>query len=310
MRPTITFDKSFLQSLSVNEAVLFDFMFASNIPPVFLSETLADLEKEMKRGKLPEHVVGNLAHKTPEFHSNPNVHHYQLALGNLLGRPVPMDGRIMLPGGKKIALPGEKGVIYEQSAEAKALSRWQRGEFLEAEREHAKAWRAMINLLHLDAVIGSLNSIGIRPGNVRTLEMALELAGTVVASDIHPQSTYDLAILVLNIPGEHARSIRVRAQEHGNPPLSSLAPYAAYLVKIELFYYIAIAAKLLPAEKLTNRLDLSYLYYLPFCRVFVSGDKFHRTVTHLFLRDDQDFVWGDDLKAALMRLEKYASLEF
>jgi hypothetical protein len=43
---TALFDKSFLQSLSVDESVWFDRHFAPVVCPVFYAETLADLAKE------------------------------------------------------------------------------------------------------------------------------------------------------------------------------------------------------------------------------------------------------------------------
>ncbi len=50
MGPSALFDKSFLQSLSVDESVWFDHFFSANISPLFYIETLADLDKEMSRG--------------------------------------------------------------------------------------------------------------------------------------------------------------------------------------------------------------------------------------------------------------------
>jgi len=40
-----------------------DHFFICNITPMFFVEVLADLEKEPKRGRTPEQVVGNLAYK-------------------------------------------------------------------------------------------------------------------------------------------------------------------------------------------------------------------------------------------------------
>jgi hypothetical protein len=39
--------------------------------------------------------------------------------------------------------------------------------------------------------------------------------------------------------------------------------------------------------------------------MFVSSDKLHRKCTPLFLRPDQSFVWGPDLKSDLKRLNDY-----
>lgn len=45
MGPTVLFDKSFLQSLSIDESVLFDHFFIPIVCPMFYVETLADLKK-------------------------------------------------------------------------------------------------------------------------------------------------------------------------------------------------------------------------------------------------------------------------
>ena len=59
--PILIFDKSFLQSLNSDEAVWLDNFFLTGITPLFFVETLADLEREVNRGRTPEQVVGNLA---------------------------------------------------------------------------------------------------------------------------------------------------------------------------------------------------------------------------------------------------------
>jgi hypothetical protein len=52
-------------------------------------------------------------------------------------------------------------------------------------------------------------------------------------------------------------------------------------------------------------MDIAYLFYLPFSQIFVSSDKLHRKCAPLFLRDDQQFVWGIDLKADLARMNAH-----
>jgi hypothetical protein len=51
--------------------------------------------------------------------------------------------------------------------------------------------------------------------------------------------------------------------------------------------------------------DIAYLFYLPFCMLFVSSDKLHRRCTPYFLRDDQKFLWGLDLKDGLAELNRH-----
>ena len=93
MGPITVVDKSFLQSLSVDESVFFDHFFNPIITPLFFIETLADLEKAVRQGRTPEQEVGIIASKAPEASSFPIIHHTRLALANLMGVNITMDGR-------------------------------------------------------------------------------------------------------------------------------------------------------------------------------------------------------------------------
>ena len=66
-----------------------------------------------------------------------------------------------------------------------------------------------------------------------------------------------------------------------------------------------MATQWISSKPRNNIIDVSYLYYLPFCFVFVSGDKLHaRLVPHL-KRPDQEFVWAPELRSALQELNAY-----
>jgi hypothetical protein len=66
-----------------------------------------------------------------------------------------------------------------------------------------------------------------------------------------------------------------------------------------LFFQFALAAHLISADRPSNRTDISYLFYLPFCSLFISSDNLHRRAAKLFMRPEQEFVWGHDLKPGL-----------
>ena len=66
MGPITLFDKSFLQSLNVDESVWFDHYYLANVCHLFYVETLADLEKAVRDGRTPEQEVGIIASKFPE----------------------------------------------------------------------------------------------------------------------------------------------------------------------------------------------------------------------------------------------------
>ena len=68
-----------------------------------------------------------------------------------------------------------------------------------------------------------------------------------------------------------------------------------------------IQNKLISSTRASNLTDIAYLFYLPFCLVFVSSDRLHQKVTPLFLRKNQEFIWGQDLKLSFKELNIYYS---
>ena len=83
MGPITLFDKSFLQSLSLDESVWFEAFFMPVICPIFYVETLADLAKSPKN-RTEESEVRIIAQKTPEWSGAPCIFHHALAAQNLL----------------------------------------------------------------------------------------------------------------------------------------------------------------------------------------------------------------------------------
>src|SRR4051812_28358974 len=93
--PSLIFDKSSLESLNLDEAVLLDNFYSSVITPLFFVECLADLEKAIRSRSTPEQLVGSLADRTPEY-CRMTAHHLdvlraelsrQFDLSKTLGRP-------------------------------------------------------------------------------------------------------------------------------------------------------------------------------------------------------------------------------
>lgn len=306
MGPIILFDKSALQSFSVDEAVLFDNFFLSNICPIFFVETLADLEKAVRAGRTPEEEVGLIAAKTPVMHSYPNMFHRDLCVSNLLGYSVTIDGRPLIAGGNPVKTKNQSGVVFEETPEARAFSRWQDGKFLEVEREAAKIWRDIVSNLNFDVIAKSFQALGINPNTCRSLNEAKAIAESIVNKSAQSQGRMkNLFLPLLGISNDLADNVLKRWRYYGSPSLSIYAPYAAYVLTVDIFFYIAVAAKLIAPEKVTNKIDLAYLFYLPFCMVFTSFDRFHEKCLPLFLRNDQIFIWGADLKADLVKINCY-----
>jgi hypothetical protein len=93
----------------------------------------------------------------------------------------------------------------------------------------------------------------------------------------------------------------------GGPRLADFAPYTAHCLLVDVFFHVAVDKKMIAPERASNRVDIAYLYYLPFAMMFVSNDKLHRRTVPLFLDDRQLFVVGEDLKRDLTALDAYYS---
>jgi hypothetical protein len=310
MGPVALFDKSFLQSLSLDESVWFDNFFIANVCPLFFVETLADLDKPPREGRTPEEQVRVIAQKFPDLHGTPNVFHGTLHYANLMGYPVPMTGQIMLPQGHFVSAEGRKAAVHDLSSEVKAFHRWLKGEFHAVEQSYAQAWRSAIACSDLSAAAETFMSSGILKEPCTTLEAAKCRSEGAVKAEDDPVLAMKMAISIFGALEPVQRRFWKRWTDAACPPLPRYAPYAAYVVTVEAFFQIAVKARLIAPERTSNRVDISYLFYLPFCQVFISSDRLHRKCAPLFLRGDQKFIWGNDLKNDLQALnDRYSRLD-
>ena len=79
------------------------------------------------------------------------------------------------------------------------------------------------------------------------------------------------------------------------------------MLSINIFFCLVLPTELLRNVKPSHQVDLAYLYYLPFCKVFTSKDRFHAQIVPLFLDPSQTFVNGEDLKTDLKKLDEHYS---
>lgn len=301
MGPIALFDKSFLQSLSTDESVWFDHFFLAVVCPIFYVETLADLAKGPTKGRPAEAIVRDIANKFPEMGGSPCIYHHDMCIQDLLGNHVPLDSRVPRPGGRAV----RSGTIYDQSHEEIAFQRWQRGRFQEVERLAAADWRAELAALDLDKFAKELRGLGIDGKTCKSLEQARDLARAVVSGRDKLHSRLALAVQLFHIPQHLHPRIIAAWTAAGQQTLEKFAPYAAHVLTIEVFFQFALAAGLIATERASNRTDIAYLFYLPFCTLFVSSDNLHRRCAPLFMRPNQEFVWGVDLKAGLKQVNAH-----
>jgi len=305
----LIFDKSFLESLNPDEAVWLDNFFATCITPLFFIETLADLEKEVYRGRTPEQVVGSLAYKTPDMNSHVSPLHSWMLLSELRGdQEIAMDARIRRADGIVVHLNGQQGVIYRQSKEEEAFVRWQRGEFLDLERQIAKGWRKAVCGIDYSQSYDSFKKLYGSFRKPKDLKDAKDIAETLIEL-LDEEVSVRFGMMLLQVPPDVQLLAVTRWSAQGKQPLKHFAPYFRHMYLVELFYNLAIGADLIsrvrPAKKADNRVDIAYLYYIPFCKIFASNDNLHERVVPLFLGEDQSFVKGPLLKTDFQKLDEY-----
>jgi len=306
--PIIIFDKSSLESLNLDEAVLLDNFYMSNITPLFFVECLADLEKAIRSRSTPEQLVGSLADRTPEAQACANVHHMTLLQGELLRQfdLKKVSFRPIVGGGKPVQLGGKKGMIFQRSQEEEALERWSRREFIDLERTIARVWRRALSQIDLNVKAQSVMAELGHWKKPRTLEEAKQITDTII-DNTDPEWLLGFGLELLGVPAEAIAAVRNHWIAQRRPPLRDHVPYFIFMLSINIFFCVVLPTQLLRDIKPSHQVDLAYLYYLPFCTVFTSKDRFHAQIVPLFLEPFQTFVNGEDLKAELKKLDEYYS---
>jgi hypothetical protein len=215
-----------------------------------------------------------------------------MAVGDLLGQTVPMDGRVPLMGGRYVKSGKRRGTVFDDSPETLAFVRWQRGEFLTLERLYASGFRRALANLDLREQRETLRAFGVDGKVVTSPDDAKALATGIVTGDDKRFERLRVAVTFFNVPHHLHEPILRRWDEAGRPPLPEFAPYTAYALSVELFFQMALAGDLISTERPSNRMDIAYLFYLPFCQVFISGDRLHRRCAPLFMRPAAALLFG------------------
>lgn len=294
MGPIIITDKSTIQSLSKDELVIFHKYYMPNIVPVLILEILGNLKKAQKNGLTEQEAVKNLANKLLPFDDAVNTFHYDLIRGSLLGVQFTMDGRPILNQGRSVKTEdGKRGIIFEETAEEKALTRWRDGKFNEADDLLAGRWRESSRNQDLEKMKQWIKQWLEDIPKFSSLDDIMRYVNNLVG--ISNQSGL-LAFIISQLGVvQDGPQIFLKWTQAGSPKIINFAPYAIHCFKVNLFCYLGMISGFL-GTRTTNSIDMQYLYYLPFAMVFCSNDKFHLDVAPFFLKKNQYLIKGSDLK--------------
>jgi hypothetical protein len=145
----------------------------------------------------------------------------------------------------------------DESPEAEVMRRWQKREFNEVERLHARAWRASLSGVDFGAMIEWAKRIVPADRKIASLSDAKAFAQWFVTQpDAH---VVTFALQFLNIPDEYRATVEARHAAAGHPPLDRFAPYASFVLKVDIVFALAMSIDRISAERPSNMVDVSYL---------------------------------------------------
>ena len=305
MGPLTIFDKSFLQMLNADEVLEFTLLFEPVGTPLLIREIISDLKKRpASPDRLASDVVRALARKMGQAHGVQPADFRKLAIANLLGGDVPMFGQVPVDTTARNVQTAEGGnlLLIDSVPEQRMWDRWAAGDFSTEDEEIAAAWRTGIARVDLRAIGDGWKEFARQHfQDVPNLPQLIERVDALIL-DCRLDTQLELMGFILGF-----LRIREEAKAPAYAPLLEnrysrmvdYAPYAASILKIYLSFVGGLARGFIGPRPSTY-VDLQYLFYAPFCMVFVSADKFHRAMWPA-TAGINTFVWGPELKDDLTR---------
>jgi hypothetical protein len=301
--PAIILDKSTLQCLSKNDIHTLTTVFTANIPPVLISEILADL-KNPKPMSEPKKDVKILADKVLDlFNFSVNMEFELMAKGELFGHELEMRNVPVLDGGKRVKLPtGGFAVMFDEHPARPVLRRWSQEEFLPQEELFAEDWRTTNQKPEVENLIRKFKQFR------RNIPKAADLKELADRIDTYLEGkgwqfqflASMMRFLGVGLHDKMAVASRWRVGGHAN--LKSFAPYTFHILRVNMIYAFGVLSDLI-GTRATNKIDLEYLYYSPFCFAFSSGDRFLEAMSKHVIQPSQFFIGRDTLKTDMKAIQ-------
>jgi hypothetical protein len=276
MGPILLIDKSTIQGLSPEEVTILTWYYSPVVCPILMRELLSNLAKGSDLIET-ERRLAALAAKVdmPGFHVVADAR--SMAAGNLMGHDVPMDGRVPMPGGVTVrAKDGTRGVLFDESQESKVLRRWQAGHFSQGEKELAGLIRAVDLNVDLQAIRELITK---QSSHFPAFDSMADLVRWIDETYLSlTDQRFHLTIAGQSLlPAKDVQIVLERWENEGKPLFAKFATYSYYFYRCNVIYFLGLAQGFISASwKEKTHLDIQYLYYLPFCMAFTSGDAFFR----------------------------------
>lgn len=311
MSLTILFDKSTFQGLNYSEIIELHRYYNVNVSPLLVSEILGDLSKEEKEGrKAPDQQVRDIAIKMFPYKSYTNMDFHKVLIATLLGeKEIPLDNRPLLSAEESINSDKGKGYFFTETEEEKSIKRWKNGEFEKIEEIISENWRiesqkeGVIN--EFKEHFSFLKEIKIKDQKQDNISKLKELKINLDEKLNEENQTELLKNIIdyFEIPQEIAQRIFHRFETGDYKTVQELSSYAVFCYSISALYYVGINNSLF-GERKTNLVDLQYLYYLPFTKVFTTNDNFLKNLFFAISDENVYFITLTELKSDFAKFMK------
>jgi hypothetical protein len=310
MSLAILLDKSTFQALNYNDIIELHRYYDVSIAPLLVNEILGDLSKEEKEGRTSKNEVINLSKKMFPYNAYVNMRYEIVLEKSLLGEFTDADNRPFLIADKSITAQGKKGLTFIETEEEKSIKRWKEGKFDTLDEIISDLWRTES---YDDNVIDDfkksfrhLEDIKVKNNKLSNEEKFQELKSRYLERmnvEIEPEDALMIILDYFKIDSTTQNAIFNRWNSKSFSDLETFASYAFYCYSIVSMYYLGINNNLF-GEKKTNLLDLEYLFYAPFAKVFSTNDKFLVALYNVIEPEGVSFISLKSLKEDLAKFQK------
>lgn len=306
-KPFLLLDKSAIEGFSVEEFKFITSYYSHILTPILIRELSSHLAKKKKKGKTLDDFKANLSRLSAMVGNGsillPDA--YKMAYNDLLGAEIPMNGQIPVDKCKASrSKDGRKGIIIDEPIEKQILRNWEMGIFTDEDLELAKSIRVADG--QVDLV--SLRSDIIKNTSIQKFDSLLHLIKWIdefYLSETDPKQLFLNSLEFIINPEHHEETIS-RWEKSDSPSFEIFAPYAFYYYRVNVIFILSLRYGYLSASKdAKSQIDIEYIYYLPFCSIFSSKDNEQCEIAKLLLKNNQDFIYGNDLKTDIRTIKNY-----
>jgi hypothetical protein len=307
----IVLDKSTFQGLNYDDIIELHRYYDVSIAPLLVNEILGDLSKEEKEGRrTPKDEVINLSKKMFPYNAYVNMRHGIVLEKSFLGEFIDANNRPFLIAEKSITDQGKNGLRFKETEEEKSIKRWKEGKFDTLDEIISDLWRTESNddnvIDDFKKCFEHLADIRVRNNKLSNGEKLQELKARYLERmnvELEPEEALIKMLEYFKIDSKTTETIFDRWSSKSFPDLETFAGYAFYCYSIVSMYYIGINNNLF-GERKTNLLDLEYLFYAPFAKVFSTNDKFLVALFNVIEPKGVTFISLKMLKEDLAKFQK------